>query len=166
MFRTFFHHLYFFLTYLSTVSIIQHQLCIRETHHIMPRFVVEPHWKHIKSRQPAARFNIHLQQNKSWSYTLRSHHSSSSFLYHNPSSYKMDPNHFVKSQQFVPTTHRDVYPAIEPTQPSLSQKGKVIIITGASQGLGARVRSSTFPHLYLHTQSWNRWTCSVTHNYY
>jgi hypothetical protein len=48
-------------------------------------------------------------------------------------------DHFVKSQQFVRTTHRDVYPAIEPTQASLSQKGKVVIVTGASQGLGARV---------------------------
>jgi hypothetical protein len=48
-------------------------------------------------------------------------------------------DHFVKAQQFVPRTHRDVYPAIDPTQASLSQKGKVVIITGASQGLGARV---------------------------
>ncbi|CAO2647076.1 Nn.00g079980.m01.CDS01 [Neocucurbitaria sp. VM-36] len=47
-------------------------------------------------------------------------------------------DHFVKAQQFVPTTHRDLYPAINPTQVSLSQKGKVVIITGASQGLGAR----------------------------
>ncbi|KAL6704518.1 hypothetical protein ACN47E_008147 [Coniothyrium glycines] len=47
-------------------------------------------------------------------------------------------DHFVKAQQFVPTTHRDAYPAIDPTQASLSQKGKVVIITGASQGLGAR----------------------------
>ncbi|KAH7135050.1 hypothetical protein B0J11DRAFT_517461 [Dendryphion nanum] len=48
------------------------------------------------------------------------------------------PDHFVKAQQFVPTTHRDRYAAIEPSQPTLSQKGKVVIITGASQGLGAR----------------------------
>jgi len=48
-------------------------------------------------------------------------------------------NHFTKAQQFVPTIHRDVYSAVDPTQPSLSQQGKVVIITGASQGLGARV---------------------------
>jgi hypothetical protein len=48
-------------------------------------------------------------------------------------------DHFVKAQQFVPTVHRDVYSAIDPTQASLSQKGRVIIITGASQGLGAQV---------------------------
>ncbi|EFQ91740.1 hypothetical protein CFE70_006360 [Pyrenophora teres f. teres 0-1] len=53
-------------------------------------------------------------------------------------------DHFVKAQQFVPTVHRDVYPAIDPTQPSLSQKGKVIIITGASQGLGARGFAPSF----------------------
>ncbi|EMD67194.1 hypothetical protein COCSADRAFT_178910 [Bipolaris sorokiniana ND90Pr] len=47
-------------------------------------------------------------------------------------------DHFVKAQQFVPVVHRDVYPAIDPKQSSLSQQGKVIIITGASQGLGAR----------------------------
>ncbi|KAF2649126.1 NAD(P)-binding protein [Lophiostoma macrostomum CBS 122681] len=51
----------------------------------------------------------------------------------------MDPEYFVKLQQFTPHTYRDIYPAIDPTkQPSLSQKGKVVIITGASQGLGAR----------------------------
>ena len=49
-------------------------------------------------------------------------------------------DHFVKLQQFTPTVYRDVYPAIDPTQAPLSQKGKVVIITGASQGLGARVR--------------------------
>jgi len=51
----------------------------------------------------------------------------------------LPPDHFTKAQQFVPTAHRDVYSAVDPTQPSLSQKGKVVIITGASQGLGARV---------------------------
>jgi NADP-dependent 3-hydroxy acid dehydrogenase YdfG len=51
-------------------------------------------------------------------------------------------DHFLKAQQFVPTTHRDVYTAIEPQQSSLSQKGKVVIVTGASQGLGARVSTS------------------------
>lgn len=53
-------------------------------------------------------------------------------------------DHFVKAQQFVPVVHRDVYPAIDPKQSSLSQQGKVIIITGASQGLGARVCAARF----------------------
>ncbi|KAF1847866.1 NAD(P)-binding protein [Cucurbitaria berberidis CBS 394.84] len=53
-------------------------------------------------------------------------------------------DHFVKAQQFVQTTHRDVYPAIDPTQASLSQKGRVVIITGASQGIGARAFVPSF----------------------
>ncbi|KAF2685217.1 NAD(P)-binding protein [Lentithecium fluviatile CBS 122367] len=50
----------------------------------------------------------------------------------------LPPDHFVKAQQFTPTTHRDVYPAIDPTSPTLSQAGKAVIITGASRGLGAQ----------------------------
>ncbi|KAF2871137.1 hypothetical protein BDV95DRAFT_573352 [Massariosphaeria phaeospora] len=49
-----------------------------------------------------------------------------------------DPDQWVKSQQFTRSTHRDVYPAVDPAQPSLSQKGKVVVITGASQGIGSR----------------------------
>ncbi|KAL5380600.1 hypothetical protein DPSP01_007664 [Paraphaeosphaeria sporulosa] len=49
-----------------------------------------------------------------------------------------DPDYFVKAQQFTAKTYRDVYPAIDPTSSSLSQAGKVVIITGASQGLGAK----------------------------
>ncbi|KAH8799789.1 hypothetical protein F5884DRAFT_868883 [Xylogone sp. PMI_703] len=33
-------------------------------------------------------------------------------------------------------THHDVYPAIDPSNPSLSVKGKVVIITGGSRGIG------------------------------
>lgn len=47
-------------------------------------------------------------------------------------------DYFVKTMQFTARTHRDVYAAIDPSQAALSQKGKVVIITGASQGLGAR----------------------------
>lgn len=47
-------------------------------------------------------------------------------------------DHFVKAMQFTARTHRDVYAAIDPAQAALSQKGKVVIITGASQGIGAR----------------------------
>ncbi|PSN74320.1 NAD(P)-binding protein [Corynespora cassiicola Philippines] len=53
-------------------------------------------------------------------------------------------DHFVKTQQFVPIVHRDLYPAIAPDNPSLSQKDKVIIITGASQGLGKRAFAPAF----------------------
>jgi NADP-dependent 3-hydroxy acid dehydrogenase YdfG len=47
-------------------------------------------------------------------------------------------DYFVKTMQFTARTHRDVYAAIDPDQAALSQKGKVIVITGASQGLGAQ----------------------------
>jgi|SRR5690242_4435295 len=47
-------------------------------------------------------------------------------------------DHFVTSMQFTARTHRDVYPAIDPKQSALTQKDKVVIITGASQGIGAR----------------------------
>ncbi|KAK9327057.1 hypothetical protein V1520DRAFT_372329 [Lipomyces starkeyi] len=35
------------------------------------------------------------------------------------------------------TTRHDTYPAISPTNPALSSKGKVILITGGSSGIGA-----------------------------
>ncbi|KAF2199993.1 NAD(P)-binding protein [Delitschia confertaspora ATCC 74209] len=37
---------------------------------------------------------------------------------------------------FTPTWRNDVYPAIDPTQPELSQAGKTVIITGAGSGIG------------------------------
>ncbi|KAK0122129.1 hypothetical protein ONS95_010389 [Cadophora gregata] len=43
---------------------------------------------------------------------------------------------WVKKQQFTKTVYRDVYPAIDPTSASNSQAGKVVVITGASRGLG------------------------------
>jgi hypothetical protein len=55
-----------------------------------------------------------------------------------------DPNLFVKAMAFTKTAHRDIYPAVQPTRPELSQSGKVIVITGATRGLG---RVSTDPAL-------------------
>lgn len=52
----------------------------------------------------------------------------------------LPPDHFVTSWQFTPKAYIDVYPAIDPTSPANSQAGKVIVITGASRGLGSRVR--------------------------
>ncbi len=45
---------------------------------------------------------------------------------------------FVTSSAYTPTVYRDQYPSIDPKNPALSQAGKVIIITGASDGIGAR----------------------------
>ncbi|KAL2815255.1 hypothetical protein BDW59DRAFT_153925 [Aspergillus cavernicola] len=48
----------------------------------------------------------------------------------------IDPDLLVKRNAFTKETYRDVYPAIDPTQPELSQAGKVVVITGATRGLG------------------------------
>ncbi|KAH6880662.1 hypothetical protein B0T10DRAFT_446296 [Thelonectria olida] len=45
---------------------------------------------------------------------------------------------FVKSMQFTKNVSRDQYPSIDPKDPDLSMAGKVVIITGASKGIGAR----------------------------
>ncbi|KAK1749787.1 hypothetical protein QBC47DRAFT_395306 [Echria macrotheca] len=46
-------------------------------------------------------------------------------------------DHFVTSMQYTRHTYQDQYPSIDPTNPELSMAGKVVIITGASRGLGA-----------------------------
>ncbi|GKZ33559.1 hypothetical protein AbraIFM66950_003464 [Aspergillus brasiliensis] len=48
----------------------------------------------------------------------------------------IDPHLVVKEMAFTKKAHRDVYSAINPEQPQLSQAGKVIVITGATRGLG------------------------------
>lgn len=45
---------------------------------------------------------------------------------------------FVTSSAYTPTVYRDQYPSINPKNPASSQAGQVIIITGASSGIGAR----------------------------
>ena len=47
-------------------------------------------------------------------------------------------DYFVTSSAYTPRVYRDQYPAIDPSSPALSQAGKVVIITGASDGIGAR----------------------------
>lgn len=49
----------------------------------------------------------------------------------------LDVNMFTSPFQLTKSMHRDLYPAIEPTNPALSATGKVIMITGAGGGLGA-----------------------------
>lgn len=50
-------------------------------------------------------------------------------------------DYWVTSAQFTPKTYQTVYPAIDPTNPKNSLAGKVAIIVGASQGIGAKVRA-------------------------
>ncbi|KAH9211629.1 hypothetical protein DL95DRAFT_464718 [Leptodontidium sp. 2 PMI_412] len=51
---------------------------------------------------------------------------------------------FVTSSQFTKTAYRDEYPELDVTQESFSQKGKVVIITGAGQGLGRKAFAASF----------------------
>lgn len=48
-------------------------------------------------------------------------------------------DHFVRSSAFTAHSHRDMYPSIDPSKnPSLSQAGRVVVIVGASAGIGLR----------------------------
>lgn len=49
----------------------------------------------------------------------------------------VDVNMFTTPFQLTKSMHRDLYPAVDPSNPALSAKGKVVIITGAGGGLGA-----------------------------
>lgn len=52
-------------------------------------------------------------------------------------SQQVDPDQFTTPFAITPSTHRDPYNAILPENPTNSQKGKIIIITGGSAGIGA-----------------------------
>jgi FlaA1/EpsC-like NDP-sugar epimerase len=47
-------------------------------------------------------------------------------------------DYYVKQFAFTKTLHRDIYKAINPESKKLSQKGKVVVITGASGGIGQK----------------------------
>lgn len=47
-----------------------------------------------------------------------------------------DPDAFTLPYQLTKQVRRDVYPLLEPTQPELSAKGKTVLITGVSGGIG------------------------------
>ena len=58
---------------------------------------------------------------------------------------EIDVNAFTTPFQLVKGLHRDVYPAIEPSNPALSAAGKAVLVTGAGGAIGA-VRK---PYPYL-----------------
>jgi NADP-dependent 3-hydroxy acid dehydrogenase YdfG len=51
---------------------------------------------------------------------------------------------FTTTSAYTPHVYRDQYPSINPTSATLSQASKVILITGASAGIGARGFAPTF----------------------
>ncbi|RDL34316.1 NAD(P)-binding protein [Venustampulla echinocandica] len=53
-------------------------------------------------------------------------------------------DYFLALHAFTKVTHRDIYPEIDPASPSNSQAGKVIVITGASKGLGRLAFATSF----------------------
>lgn len=54
-------------------------------------------------------------------------------------SFELDVDAELKAFSFTRKAHRDIYPAIDPHRPDHSQAGKVIIVTGASRGIGKLV---------------------------
>ena len=48
------------------------------------------------------------------------------------------------SLKFTRTVYQDVYPSINPAKPELSLAGKVVIVTGASRGIGAKAFAPAF----------------------
>lgn len=50
-----------------------------------------------------------------------------------------NPHQFTTANAFTKKVYRDVYPAVNPRSPALAQAGKVVMITGASRGIGRHV---------------------------
>jgi hypothetical protein len=52
---------------------------------------------------------------------------------------ELPEDYYVTQFAFTKALYRDIYPAINPDSENISQKGNVVVITGASQGIGQKV---------------------------
>jgi NAD(P)-dependent dehydrogenase (short-subunit alcohol dehydrogenase family) len=57
---------------------------------------------------------------------------------------QVDPDLFTTSNAFTKGVYRDVYPAVDPQNKELSKAGKIVLITGASRGIGRHGISEAF----------------------
>ncbi|KAI0108845.1 hypothetical protein GGR51DRAFT_111155 [Nemania sp. FL0031] len=53
-----------------------------------------------------------------------------------------DPDIYTKAGVITKSYYRDVYPAVDPTRPDLSQGSKVTIVTGAGRGIGVGIATA------------------------
>ena len=60
---------------------------------------------------------------------------------------QIDTNMYTTPFQLTKTMHREPYDEILPSNPANTQKGKIIIITGAYGGVGSVSFGSQFLHL-------------------
>ncbi|KAF2424523.1 NAD(P)-binding protein [Tothia fuscella] len=58
----------------------------------------------------------------------------------------MNPDTFTVNNSFTKSIYRDVYPAVDPRNAELSKAGKIVLVTGASRGLGRHGISFAFAH--------------------
>ena len=57
---------------------------------------------------------------------------------------KLPEDWVLTSGQFTKTAHSALYPAIDPTRPENSLRGKTVLVTGASRGIGAKGMAPAF----------------------
>ncbi|KAI8632517.1 NAD(P)-binding protein [Xylariaceae sp. FL1651] len=57
---------------------------------------------------------------------------------------RLPANFFVTLFQYTKNVHNDQYPSVDPTRQELNLAGKVVIVTGASRGLGAKAFAPAF----------------------
>jgi NAD(P)-dependent dehydrogenase (short-subunit alcohol dehydrogenase family) len=56
----------------------------------------------------------------------------------------MDPDTFTTPNSFTKGIYREIYPAVDPRNKELSKAGKIVLITGASRGIGRHGLSESF----------------------